>query len=385
MILEWWQSVRLPAISPRTADILLTVAATAAQLAPFVSAEPTGGAEHWPWQMYLPPIAASLPLLWRRRAPFLMLLVCFAASQAYNAFPLGPSQPIFYAALACVFTVAERGERWQRRVLLGGLAVSALTLSGSLATTARGMMLNVTAYALGRAWAARRLNLDVLAERARHLERENALAAELERARIARDLHDILAHGLAVMVAQAEAGAADVRRHPERAEASFDTITVVGRDAMAQLRRVVARSRAAGDEPVSGPRLSGLPELAARVSTAGPRVSVTHVGEARPVPADVEVAAYRIVQEALTNVVKHAAATSAEVRLFWSGEELRVTVDDDGRPGANQPGEGGAGLIGMRERAGAFGGSVTAGARGDGRGFHVEAHLPLGRATGVLA
>ncbi|MBG0561304.1 sensor histidine kinase [Actinoplanes aureus] len=371
-------AARLPAVPPRVADVLLTLVALTAQLAPFVSTEPTGGAEHWPWPMYLPPIAVSLPVLWRRRAPFLMLIACFAASLTYNAFPLGPPQAIWYGALFGVFTVAERGQPWQRGVLLGGLAISAVTLSGSLATTTRGLVTNLAAYVLGRALANHRLRIRMLAERAQHLERENALAVELERGRIARDLHDILAHGLTVMVAQAQAGAADVRRNPDRAEASFDIITTAGQDAMAQLRRVVAGTRSAG-APTVGPRLAGLADLAERVSAAGPRVTVTQTGETRPLAPDVEVAAYRIVQEALTNAVRHAGAATVDVRLSWQDEELRVTIEDDGRGSSGRT--DGNGLIGMHERTRACGGTVSTGPGTGARGFRVEARLPAGVAT----
>jgi hypothetical protein len=162
-------SWRWPRVPPAVIDVALVTVALAAQLAPFVSTEPTGGATHWPWQTYVPPVAATVPVLWRRRAPFLVLVVCLAAAVAYNAFPLGPAQPLWYGTLIGIFTVAERGPRWQRVTLLAAVAVGAVALSGSLATSARGVVTDVAAYAMGRAWAARRMHLDVLAERARHL------------------------------------------------------------------------------------------------------------------------------------------------------------------------------------------------------------------------
>ncbi len=197
---------------------------------------------------------------------------------------------------------------------------------------------------------------------------------ERERARIVRDLHDILAHGMTVMVAQAQAGIADVRRHPERAEASFDTITAVGREAIAQVRRVV-RGLGPADAAVAPPRLAGIGELAARVSAVGPPVTVCETGEPRPLDSEVEVAAYRIVQEALTNAIRHADAATVQVRLVWSDRELQVTVDDDGRGPAGAA--VGHGLVGVRERARACGGTASAGRGPGGRGFRVEARLPV--------
>jgi signal transduction histidine kinase len=353
-------------IRPVVGDVLLTALALVAQLAPFWSGEP-GEVGDRPWQLYAPAVAASVPLLWRRRAPFVVLVVSTVAAVSYQAFPLGPAQPIWYGTLVAIFTVAERGPRWQRRAVLVGFAVGAVALSGSPATTARGVVSDVAAYAMGRAWAARGLQ-------ARHLERENALAVARERARIARDLHDILGHGLTVMVAQAQAGAVDVRRSPERAEASFEAITRVGRDAIGQLRRVVA------DDPFVRPTLDGLPELAARVTNAGLRVTLTDAGTPCALDPQVEAAAYRIVQEALTNAVRHARASTVEVRVHWRERTLVVTVDDDGTSGGGPDVGGlggGLGLAGMRERARACGGSVEAGPRRGARGFRVRAVLPV--------
>ncbi len=201
----------------------------------------------------------------------------------------------------------------------------------------------VTAYALGRGAAGTRAHAAVLEERAARLERERTLAAERaaerERVRIARDMHDILGPAVSLMVVQAEAGPVVVRRDPEQAIATFGSIADAGRDAMDQLRRmldILTEQR----EPV-GPRLTvdDLPDLVRRVAGAGLEVGYEVTGEPRRLPPDRGVAAYRIIQEALTNVVKHAGASRADVRLNWQ-EESRVR-DDPGRPARHRGGRRG--------------------------------------------
>jgi signal transduction histidine kinase len=237
----------------------------------------------------------------------------------------------------------------------------------------------VTAYAIGRAAAGTRAHAAVLEERAARLERERTLeaerAAERERARIAREMHDILGHAVSLMVVQAEAGPVVVCHDPERAVATFDAIAGAGRDAMEQLRRML--DVLSDDRDPNTPRLTidDLPELVAQVAGAGLEVGYEVAGEPRPLSPDCEVAAYRITQEALTNVVKHAGASRADVRLSWQQENLMIEILDDGRgAGAGLP-SGGNGLIGIRERAAACGGTAAAGP--ETRGFAVRARLPL--------
>jgi signal transduction histidine kinase len=218
-----------------------------------------------------------------------------------------------------------------------------------------------------------------------------ARAVAEERGRIAREMHDILAHAVSLMVVQAEAGPVVVRSDPERAIRTFDTIADSGRDAMVQLRRVlgVLKEEGAGPQLAPQPRLAELAAVAERVREAGVRVRLELPGPERTLPADVEATAFRIVQEALTNVVKHAGAGSAEVRVAATGEALEVLVSDDGqgvRPRADRvvsDWSGGRGLVGIRERAAACGGLAEAGPRADGTGFLVTARLPLGAAAPV--
>jgi signal transduction histidine kinase len=178
-----------------------------------------------------------------------------------------------------------------------------------------------------------------------------------------------------VMVVQAEAGPLLVRRDPDRADAAFAAIATTGRDAVVQLRRAVGSLREPADGPLDQPGLAQLPALVDRVRTTGLDARLAVSGTPVTPPADVGVAAYRIVQEALTNVVRHAHARSVRVGLSYAGQALTVSVTDDGR-GETRPGTPGYGIVGMRERAQACGGTLRTGAGAGGRGFSVSATLP---------
>ncbi|NUT39066.1 MAG: sensor histidine kinase, partial [Thermoactinospora sp.] len=299
-------------------------------------------------------------------------------------------QPVWYGPLLAMYTVAAHCAFVPRIVIAAvTLAGGALTV-GSSDTLVRGTVLGVAAYALGRASAASRAHAAELEEKAQRLEHARRLeaerAAERERARIARDMHDILAHAVALMVVQAEAGPVVVRTDPGRAERAFDAIAETGRDAMVQLRRLlgVLKEEQGHGELEPQPTLDGLDTLVGQVP--GVTATLTRAGGPGGLTPDGEVAAYRIVQEALTNVVKHSGATRAEVRLEWENENLMLSVTDNGTGAGSAPPSGGHGLIGIRERAAACGGSATAGPRGDGHpGFEVLVRLPLNRPSTRLS
>jgi signal transduction histidine kinase len=267
-----------------------------------------------------------------------------------------------------MYTVADQSSRRSRMVALVASAVGIVLVGGvlgSIAAAVREAFLWGAAYALGRSAQVRRDYAAALEDR----------AARQERARIARDTHDILAHAVSVMVVQAEAGPVVLRSDPARAEAAFDAVATAGRDAMTQLRRTLGMlddaDRGNADRAVE-PSLDRLPELAAGV---GPHVSLVTGGTRRAVPAEVEVAVYRIVQEALTNVVRHSDADTASVRLDWADTELVVTITDSGTPKPNTV--GGHGLSGIRERASACGGTAHYGPVESGPGFQVLVRLPV--------
>ena len=300
------------------------------------------------------------------------------------------------ALLIALYTVASRRPRREALVCAGLLevvAVTALLLYANSrwwfdAIFVSGMV--AAALGLGLYFAARRAYLAELHDRAERLERERdqqaALAAAAERARIAREMHDIVAHHLTVMTTLAEAAVAASASSPEKATDVMRSVAVTGRRALADTRRLlgVLRERdgtgagsAAGDlQPV--PDLSQLDALIEQVRSAGLDTALELHGQAPDVPAGVQLAVYRLVQEALTNTLKHGGAGArASVRLSFEPGELRVDVNDDGAGSAAPAAAGvGGGLPGMRERVRAYGGDVQAGPRQP-AGWAVSARLPL--------
>ncbi|MFF1903400.1 sensor histidine kinase [Kitasatospora sp. NPDC058218] len=341
-----------------------------------------------PWWVYLLALGTALPLPWRRRAPLTVLAVSGGVSAVLSvvAHSVMPQLPLY--AVISVYTVAERARDWQRWTVLAVVVAANVVGTRSPNGMLFSLLTSVGAFVFGSLVRELRRLAQVEAERAREAGRraasDAARAVAEERGRIAREMHDILAHAVSLMVIQAEAGPLVVHKDPERAIRTFDTIADSGRDAMVQLRRVlgVLKEDGAAPELAPQPRLSELAGLAERVRGAGLRVDLD--ASPGPLPADVEAAAYRIVQEALTNTVKHAGADRAAVRVVRAGEVLEVMVSDNGR-GVRRRADrtvsdwsGGRGLVGIRERAAACGGRAEAGPGPEGNGFVVSARLPLG-------
>ncbi|GAA4239263.1 histidine kinase [Actinomadura meridiana] len=342
-------------------------------------------------------LGTVVPLVWRRRAPFAVALVvaCFAmAVSAYHR----PGQMLQYGGLVAIYTLADLGRhRWQRWGFIAVIVVSippgALLVKGNDAGEFMfTLLLPMTAFLLGTLARTARERSSALVERSAQLEREReaeaARAAAEERSRIARDMHDVLAHAVSIMVVQAEAGPVVVRTDPDQAERAFDAIADAGRDAMAQLRRMLGVLKEEQDYGVRAPQptIGALPDLVEHVDRTQVEVRLTVEGVSRDLPLDADLAAYRIVQEALTNTVKHANARTAEVRLRWTDHELEITVTDDGQGHDGTDTDwrrGGDGLIGIRERVNACGGTAEAGPLPDG-GFRVLARLPY-PAAAVIA
>ncbi|MFD8543225.1 sensor histidine kinase [Streptomyces sp. NPDC059649] len=213
---------------------------------------------------------------------------------------------------------------------------------------------------------------------------EVAEAVTAERLRIARELHDMVAHSIGIIAIQAGVGSRVIQTQPAEAREALRAIEATSRETLSGLRRTLVSLRQAERDTTDpkqsplapAPGLADLERLAATTADAGVRVDVRRSGHQRPLPADIDLSAYRIVQEALTNVVRHAGTGSCRVAIDYGDEELSVEVVDDGR-GATGDGPGhGFGLIGMRERVGLLGGHLSAGPRPDG-GFRVAARLPL--------
>ncbi len=317
----------------------------------------------------------------------------------------GPLQPTFadIGILVLLYTVADRRPR---RVSLWGLAacvvlfalVVAEMMPGSepLAHPLQFVLLTVPFYALapvsawvlGDSMARRRVYLAALEGRAVRAEAERdaraRAAAADERARIARELHDVIAHNLSVIVAQADGGRYIFDTAPEMSRQALAEIGATGRQALSEMSQLLGVLRVGQAGPVFAPSpgVAEIPRLVAQIREAGMRVAHTVEGAAVPVTGGLSVAVYRIVQEALTNVRKHAGTgATADVRLRYSSDELVIRVTDDGRgagPGAPVAGHG---LAGMRERAALYRGTVRTGPRPSG-GFEVTARLPL---PGALA
>jgi signal transduction histidine kinase len=225
-----------------------------------------------------------------------------------------------------------------------------------------------------------------LARRAELLEAERDTRARLavteERARIARELHDIIAHSVSVMVVQAGAAEQVVERDPGQAATALRAIGTTGRDALIDLRRLLGLLRRDEMPAALAPRpgLADLPALADQVRAAGLPVSVSVPSDAVTLPAGVDLTAFRVIQEALTNSLKHAGEASAAVTVRYAPEALEITVSDTGAGVASVAGEPGHGLAGMRERVSLYGGQLDAGPAPSG-GFRVSARLPLGGAA----
>ncbi|MFD8482625.1 sensor histidine kinase [Kitasatospora sp. NPDC059673] len=339
------------------------------------------------WWAYALALAGSVPLWWRRRAPWAVLGMCAVPTMALSALAHFAMPQIQVAMAVAIYTVADRGKDWQRAVLLASCVIGNVIGTRSFDGLLFSLLVSVGSFLVGSLVRELRRLAGVEAERARQVglraASDAARAVAEERGRIAREMHDILAHAVSLMVVQAEAGPLVVRTNPDRAIRAFDAIADSGRDAMVQLRRVLGVLKEDGAAPAVAPqpRLAELAGVLDRVRESGVDVDA-RIEEAGP--AEVQAAAYRIVQEALTNVVKHAGASRAVVRVgVRDGTDLTVSVADDGSgptaaAGAGIDGRsGGRGLLSIRERAAACGGSVETGPRPDGPGYLVAAVLPL--------
>jgi Signal transduction histidine kinase len=350
------------------------------------------------------PIAIGLCVVvaLRRRAPEKMLLLTVLMGVGQLLLGVRPGAADF-AMLVIIYTVAMAGRRWASRLALGcGLGAAGLSQMRWPEESADSWVQSVfvavvltvpfvLAWVLGDSMRTRRAYFDHLEERAARLESEreaqSKVAVAAERARIARELHDVVAHNVSVMVVQADGAAYVMDAAPDQARQALETISSTGRQALAEMRRLLGVLRAddtrEGGEYVPQPDVEQIEELVDKVRQTGLTVDFKVEGTPRPLPSGVELTAYRIVQEALTNTRKHGGPDAgASVRLVYFDDGLGLLVEDDGRGVAHELYEdGGAdgaghGMIGMRERVGMVGGTLDAGPR-PGGGFRISALLPL--------
>ena len=350
-------------------------------------------------------LAQTLPLAWRRRHPLVVGLVTGLATAGYGLAPYPDlAMPIPIGGVVGLYSVAAWGSR---RAALASGAVAAVMVVVTLSlprTDADVVDAAFVSLALAGAWLlgdrarVQRALAAELQERAARLERERAeeagRAVASERARIARELHDVVAHHVSMMVVQAEAGPVAVEHDPARAAGAFEAIGATGRQALAEMRRLLGMLR--GDEEQAPslapqPGLAEVPSLVEQVGRAGLRVELVLEGAQVALPAGVDLSAYRIVQEALTNAVKHSGACRARVLVRYGEHELQLQIENglESAPGrqsrdsdrqTGRSGRSGRGLLGMKERVNLFGGELHAGPGPDG-GFTVDARLPI-RAAG---
>lgn len=346
-------------------------------------------------------LVMPVALYWRRSHPVASSVVIYAT--ALSHYLLGANIILSdVLVLVALYSVTVYGPVWAARTALaGGFAGQALQgffplgafppggPVASLFTTGMISVLCLLAWALGLLRRSRLAHTETLAERARRLEIERDQQAQIataaERSRIAREMHDVVAHSLSVVIAQADGGRYAAATDPQAAVRALTTISETGRAALADMRKILGVLRAPDDGSapavVPQPIDADIDALVAQVRSSGLSCSVARVGQPRPLPPGAGLTVYRICQEALTNVLKHGGpSATVTVLLQWGPQQLVVQIDDTGRGAAATSDGAGHGILGMRERVDLFAGTLQAGPR-PGGGFRVRAVIPLPRLT----
>jgi signal transduction histidine kinase len=340
------------------------------------------------WALAAAYAMCAAALIFRRRDPLAVALVIAAVLIAeFAAFGSSQGLGTFLIPLIAAYTLGEGGSL--RRGLIGMAALLAMGAvwdasdpsdAGRL-TEHAGQVIWLTpwvvAFLFGLYWRSRRVNLDqAVREQAGRAER----AVAEERTRIARELHDAIGHSVAVMTVQTSAVRRLLHGDQDKERTALETVEATGREAMAEMRKIVGVLRTGDEAPdlAPPPSLAQLDRLAGNFRHAGLAVDLQITGDTAAVPPGLSATVYRVVQESLTNALKHAAARQVRVLIECREDRLEVTVTDDGRGGAADPAKG-AGLAGMRERVKVYGGTLLAGPAAGG-GFTVHAVLPAGPA-----
>lgn len=374
---------RLQTVSPLVSDSVLAVVLTVAAVVEFRLYHPGLSAAPGLDTHMAGVLLFTLPLAVRRRHP----LVCTGLQIAGSALVLAqPPYTAIFASVLGVYSLCVYGPTpW---LAVGWILVGVISLQAGLpgvrmqvAPSLELLLVGTVALLGGLATRQRQAQARLIQERAWRLERERDLASQIavadERTRIARDLHDVVAHSVSLIVVQAGA-ARMVRGQPPRAVAALRQVEASGRQALEELRHLVGLLGSQEESDLAPqPGLAQLEKLAATVSSAGLPVQLRITGSRRELPPGLDLTAYRIIQEALTNTLKHAPGASADVHVNFSNGELAVEVLDTG--GQTEPinaPQGGHGLTGMREPVAVYRGHLEAGPRSEG-GFMVRARLPL--------
>ena len=334
--------------------------------------------------------AMGVSLLWRRDRPFVPVVVCAVGMPLAAAVLTAP--PYIFVSIAMMSTASySAGAHLERRLALRGLALVVLSLGTVVLIFDPSdwffpiAIFGIAPWLAGRAMRNQTLLARELAEKAELAEHareeEERRAIVSERSRIARELHDVLAHNLSVMVVQAGGARRIVEKRPDQATQVADLIERTGREALAELRQLFGPVRHGDGEDLQGPvGIDRVEELAARARAAGLSVHVHVEGDRVRLPTGVDLTAYRVVQEALTNTLKHGGRAQASVTVSYEPNEIVLSIEDDGVGAGGSRDElgelgGGHGLVGMRERVELYGGLLQAGSRPDG-GFAVRVRLP---------
>ncbi|HEY3438936.1 MAG TPA: sensor histidine kinase [Actinotalea sp.] len=371
-------------------------------------------------------VALVLPLVWRRSRPAASAAAVYGIALLHLLLGEQLIAPADLVVLVALYSVTVHGPVWAYRTAMlsslagaGALGASLLVRQGpgnvesAVIGAAAVALLSLSVFALALVRRARRETIDSLVDRARRLEVERdqlgQIATAAERTRIAREMHDIVAHSLSVIIAQADGGRYAAEQDAGAATRSLTTIAETGRAALTDMRRLLGVLRpesAAAAAPGAGatdgraggpsvprtpgavadlapqPAVADIEELVERVRQSGSHISLVRMGSPRRLPPGTGLTVYRICQECLTNVLKHAGpAATTTVLLQWRPASLVLEVSDDGRGAAAESDGGGQGVVGMRERAAMLGGTLVVGPR-PGGGYRVRAEIPLPRTDG---